>query len=229
MNGGRATTNGSTVPPPSPGLTVGLVDGDPLSTFRLRRLLRPYVDRVSVVDGLAGTDLVLIDPHLHMSDITDVADLVDTMSADGVVVYTWGPACGLSGPEGLQAAGWPLRGWLSKGLDADTLVDALERIHDGGWVCLEAPDPLRRLRSVPQGAPTLPSLTPREGQIISLVSAGLTNRQIADRSYLSVNSVKTYISSAYRKMGISRRTQAIVWGVQHDRGTWPPRAAGWNE
>ncbi len=210
-------------------LTVGLADGDPLSTFGLRRRLRSYVDRVSVVDGFADADLVLVDPHVHLKDITGVAELLGAMPTDGVVVYTWAAASGLSGPDRLKAAGWPLRGWLSKGLEVDVLVDGLEGIHAGRWVSLDAPDPVQRLRTVSNGASRAHSLTVREGQIVSLIAAGFTNRQIADHSYLSVNTVKTSIRSAYRKMGVSRRTQAVVWAVRHDHVAWPSTMVGRDE
>ena len=58
-------------------------------------------------------------------------------------------------------------------------------------------------------------LSPREGSVLGLVVSGLSNQQIADRLYLSINSVKTYIRSAYRKLGVSSRAQAVAWGVQH--------------
>ena len=44
--------------------------------------------------------------------------------------------------------------------------------------------------------------------------------EIAERSYLSINSVKTYIRTAYRKLGLSRRSQAVRWGLEH--GFLPP-------
>ncbi len=50
---------------------------------------------------------------------------------------------------------------------------------------------------------------------LGLVVSGLSNQQIADRLYRSINSVKTYIRSAYRKLGVSSRAQAVAWGVQH--------------
>jgi DNA-binding NarL/FixJ family response regulator len=58
-------------------------------------------------------------------------------------------------------------------------------------------------------------LSPREGSVLGLVVAGLSNQQIADRLYLSINSVKTYIRSTYRKVGVSSRAQAVAWGIQH--------------
>ena len=58
-------------------------------------------------------------------------------------------------------------------------------------------------------------LSPREAEIIALITQGLSNQEIADRAFLSINSVKTYIRTAYRKMGVQRRSQAVLWGVQH--------------
>ena len=58
-------------------------------------------------------------------------------------------------------------------------------------------------------------LTAREAEIIALITQGLSNQEIAERSYLSINSVKTYIRTAYRKMGVASRSQAVLWGVNH--------------
>ena len=43
----------------------------------------------------------------------------------------------------------------------------------------------------------------------------LTSLQIADRACISVNSVKTYIRLAYRKIGVERRSQAVLWAAQN--------------
>ena len=58
-------------------------------------------------------------------------------------------------------------------------------------------------------------LSARESEIIALITQGLTNEDIAARAHLSINSVKTYIRTSYRKMGVERRSQAVLWGVQH--------------
>ena len=64
-------------------------------------------------------------------------------------------------------------------------------------------------------------LSRRESEILRLVVAGHGNQQIADALYLSINSVKTYIRSAYRKMDVTSRAQAVVWGIQHGFLTRP--------
>jgi DNA-binding CsgD family transcriptional regulator len=69
-------------------------------------------------------------------------------------------------------------------------------------------------RRAPAG-PDLVGLTGREVEVLELIAEGLTNQEIADRVYISINSVKTYIRSAYRKIGVNSRSQAAVWGLQH--------------
>ena len=61
----------------------------------------------------------------------------------------------------------------------------------------------------------LVGLTGRELQVLALIAEGLTNQEIADKVFVSINSVKTYIRSAYRKIGVNSRSQAAVWGLQH--------------
>ncbi len=63
-------------------------------------------------------------------------------------------------------------------------------------------------------------LTPRETEVLQLLTLGLSNQQIADECFLSINSVKSYIRSAYRRIGATSRSQAVVWCIQH--GFEPP-------
>ena len=58
-------------------------------------------------------------------------------------------------------------------------------------------------------------LSPREATVLGRVVQGLSNQEIADELYLSINSVKTYIRSAYRKIEAVSRAQAVAWGIQH--------------
>jgi DNA-binding NarL/FixJ family response regulator len=62
-------------------------------------------------------------------------------------------------------------------------------------------------------------LSPRESSVLALVTCGLGNQDIADELYLSINSVKTYIRSAYRKIDVTSRSQAVAWAIQHGFST----------
>ena len=84
-------------------------------------------------------------------------------------------------------------------------------------------DLVRRLDRVPTdaGSEAPPAdrfagfrLSEREGQVLRLVGAGQTNEEIARELFVSINTVKTYLRTAYRKIGVSRRSQAVLWVSQ---------------
>ncbi|WP_246060593.1 response regulator transcription factor [Nocardioides dongxiaopingii] len=58
-------------------------------------------------------------------------------------------------------------------------------------------------------------LSERELQVLHLITNGRTNQEIVETLYLGMNTVKTYIRTAYRKIGVESRTQAVLWGVHH--------------
>jgi len=66
-----------------------------------------------------------------------------------------------------------------------------------------------------RGARESCGLTQRELEVLELVTVGCSNDEIAKRLFLSINSVKSYIRTGYRKIGATRRTQAVLWGVEH--------------
>lgn len=58
-------------------------------------------------------------------------------------------------------------------------------------------------------------LSSREAAILALVTQGLSNRDVAARAFIGMNSVKTYIRSAYRKINVTSRTQAVIWALEN--------------
>jgi len=58
------------------------------------------------------------------------------------------------------------------------------------------------------------SITPRELEILGLMAAGLSNREIADKLFVSENTVKTHSSRLFDKLGARRRTQAVQLGKE---------------
>jgi DNA-binding CsgD family transcriptional regulator len=72
------------------------------------------------------------------------------------------------------------------------------------------------VRPTDVATPTVdPGLSPREMQVMRLIASGSTNDEIAQQLFLGINTIKTYIRTAYRKVGVSRRSQAIIWGREH--------------
>jgi DNA-binding CsgD family transcriptional regulator len=57
-------------------------------------------------------------------------------------------------------------------------------------------------------------ITPRELEILQLIAEGLSNKEIAERAYVSENTVKTHSSRLFDKLGARRRTQAVQLGKE---------------
>jgi len=78
-------------------------------------------------------------------------------------------------------------------------------------------DPPQRARSAPglDWPGRREGLTDREAEILALITQGKSNADVARLTYLSPNTVKSYIRTVYRKIGAASRTQAVLWGVDH--------------
>lgn len=59
------------------------------------------------------------------------------------------------------------------------------------------------------------ALSARELQVVELIAVGHSNQEICEQLFLSMNTVKTHIRRAYRAIGVTRRTEAVVWAVRH--------------
>ncbi|ARC57921.1 Transcriptional regulatory protein LiaR [Frondihabitans sp. 762G35] len=198
-------------------LLVTLVDDYDVVLMGLAHLFDEYRDRIliSEIDANATLDdeidIVLYDSFAQPeSDQQELAGLVANPRARKVVVYTWN-----FHPDLVAGAlGQGVHGYLSKTLSARELVEALEAVHAGEKVVSE-PSP-RASRSPSLDWPgKAEGITDRESEILALITQGKSNAEVATLTYLSPNTVKSYIRSVYRKIGAASRTQAVLWGVAH--------------
>ena len=60
----------------------------------------------------------------------------------------------------------------------------------------------------------IPHLTSREREVLALLIGGNTNRQISKELHVTERTVKEHLSSLYRKLGVSNRTEAALLGLQ---------------
>jgi two-component system, NarL family, response regulator LiaR len=58
------------------------------------------------------------------------------------------------------------------------------------------------------------AITPREHEILGLIAEGLSNREIAERLFVSENTVKTHSSRLFEKLSVNRRMQAVQKGKE---------------
>lgn len=103
-------------------------------------------------------------------------------------------------------------GYVLKDVRGSGLVESLRKVASGRSLL----DPMltrkviERIQTRTDTDPRLGSLTARETQILTLIAAGLTNRQIGAELSLAEKTVKNYVSGLLAKLGLQRRTQAAI-------------------
>lgn len=110
-------------------------------------------------------------------------------------------------------------GYLPLGVDMDELVRVLYTVRRGELTLHPSllPAILQQLKAEPgQPSSTLPEdFTERELQILSALSRGLTDRDIAQQLYISVRTVQSHLARIYEKINVHNRTEAALFAVQH--------------
>jgi|EndMetStandDraft_8_1072994.scaffolds.fasta_scaffold26210_2 DNA-binding NarL/FixJ family response regulator len=191
-------------------LRVSVVSAQKLTRAGVMQLLKTDPKRVCVVE---------VDPERHVDtcDVT-VYDLADLISASGIelvrLMARKVPVVGLARPGRpdltQDALTIGLATTVSMNVTAQGLVDAVE---EAAWC--HRPDEVARTGAHREAIRASACLSRREMEILELIVGGLTNKEIAARLWLSMNSVKTYIRGAYRKIGVTRRPEAVLWGCHH--------------
>ncbi|MFF3542493.1 response regulator [Streptomyces platensis] len=159
--------------------------------------------RMPDLDGLAATRLISED-----EDLAGVKVLVLTTFENDEYVA-----------EALRAGA---SGFLGKGINPDELLDAIRVVAAGDSLLsptatkaliarfLAQPAPPRG----PAAAPQLAALTPRECEVVTLVAAGLSNDEIAERLFVTPLTAKTHANRAMTKLGARDRAQLVVIAYQ---------------
>lgn len=124
--------------------------------------------------------------------------------------------------EGLRAGAL---GYLLKDVSSQELAQAIRTVNAGG--ALIEPSITRKVLaeftrlptpSIPPVDDSSEALSEREIEILQLMAQGATNRQIAERLYLAEGTVKNYVSTIFRKLGVQDRTQAVLAAQQRGLG-----------
>jgi DNA-binding NarL/FixJ family response regulator len=158
-------------------------------------------------DGTTPPDVVLYDVLLlHDGDGADLDHLVNQSPSIVIAVGR-----DLRPDLESQALDRGARAVISLGVSGDELLEVV-RAALGGTLheaaAARSPD-----TDLPLGREV--GLSRRESAVLRLIVQGYTNQEIADQLYLSINSIKTYIRTTYRKIGVSYRQQAVTWAIQH--------------
>jgi two-component system, NarL family, nitrate/nitrite response regulator NarL len=110
------------------------------------------------------------------------------------------------------------QGYLLKNMDPDDWLQYLRSIVEGSDTAARglASKLLYQFRERDvQNTPSINSLTPREKEILQLVSKGLTNKLIADQLFISENTVKNHIKNLLQKLHLENRVQLASYALKY--------------
>jgi two-component system response regulator DesR len=170
--------------------------------FRLMLGEQPWVERcLSARNSREAMTLAArYEPHVALVDLfvgqesgAEISERLRALSPMTNVLLISG--AGRISPNAARAAG--AAGFVSKDWPAAEIAAAVRRVGVGMTVF--------RAHEAPQGPP----LSDREREVLQEVASGATNREIAERLFLSPHTVKEHTSSLYRKLGVRNRAEAV--------------------
>ncbi|RLV50171.1 DNA-binding response regulator [Nocardioides mangrovicus] len=203
-------------------ITVSVLSEYELISAGVASVLARFPDQVSLVDDRSSEVDVAVWSTFGVLRLPDFDRLREQSRARRIAALCWDLE-----PEMVRRAlEAGADGYLSTTLSGEELVEALSRIAAGETVVSPAPTSETPGEVLPDWPGQREGLSEREGDIVALIARGLSNDDVAGQLFLSINTVKSYIRSAYKKMGVASRSQAVLWAVDHrlqptDRGPVP--------
>lgn len=197
-------------------IRVAILNDYEIVVAGISALLAPYAGRIEVVEEVgqlipvSDVDIVLYDTFGQAQGNAIDIESIRARTQAKVIVFSWNTEPELIARAITKGAS----GYIAKSAEAGEVIDIVERVYAGETV---VPIGVGETGGDDRGGwpGKVDGLTAREAEVIALITQGLSNQEIADRCYLSINSVKTYIRTAYRKIGVTRRSQAVLWGIDH--------------
>lgn len=194
--------------------SVLLCSDEPILAEGLARILAgsENLELVSYCQGMDSlrAQMESLQPDLLLVDLTAgitfgvLSSLHEAASQAKIVLWVHSISTELA----LQAMSLGVRGILRKTLPTDTLMRCLMRVNDGElWFEKALTDSIMSARRY--------SLTRREGQLVSLLSQGLKNKEIATALNISEGTVKVYLSRLFQKLGVKDRFELALYGLKN--------------
>ncbi|QCW51625.1 response regulator transcription factor [Nocardioides dongxiaopingii] len=190
------------------GLRIAVLSSRDLVRHGLRGMLRELpvpVYFVDATDPTVAADLIIVDATGTLNDEAEGLEAVTTGEDAPVLVLTSRPPA-----QGFAEWDQAVHGFVSVSATDTQLVDAV-----AGALRTSLVARTKRVLTTPD---RLSGLSPREVQVLAAIAAGKSNGEIAQEIYLGLNTIKTYIRTAYRKIGVTTRPNAILWALDHGLG-----------
>lgn len=201
-------------------IRVAILNDFPLIVEGLARIFEHYPARVQLLELaikshriVEPVDVILYDVFAVDRRQLTIPKVLKPKPRDvKVVLFDWTSDVALI-EHGMQHG---VDGYIHKSLPASRIVESIERVMRGERVIAMSEVHRDAPRSTAGEWPgRAEGLTTRESEVIALITQGMSNVDIAKSLFLSPNSIKSIIRQAYKKMGVTRRGEAVAWGATH--------------
>jgi NarL family two-component system response regulator LiaR len=194
-------------------IKVALVNDYTIVLEGLRSLLHSSEPEIHVVEMAVRKkprqriDVTLLDTY---GELAGLSERVSSLSSDptngAIVVFSFSDQ-----PQAVRhALKGGAEGFISKSLPREQIIEGIRATARGERVVLTQ----RSHHGAIDGALRWPGrdigLTERESEILSLLSTGMTNRELGSHLYISENTVKTQLRHLYAKLNVRNRAQAVA-------------------
>ena len=152
-----------------------------------------------------SVDVTLLDTY---GELHTLGERVRSLGADpgngAIVVFSFSDR-----PQAVRRALQAgAQGFISKAIPRDQIIDGIRAAARGEQVVLTQRTQHAQIDQALRWPGRERGLTERESELLSLLSTGMTNRELGDHLYISENTVKTQLRHLYSKLGVRNRAQA---------------------
>jgi DNA-binding NarL/FixJ family response regulator len=210
-------------------IRVALVNDYVIVVEGLRALLRSSEPEIEVIEidirkgPRRGVDVTLLDTYGELGTLAERVRSLGADSSNGaIVVFSFSDR-----PQAVRRAMRAgAQGFISKAVPRQQIIDGIKAAARGDRVVLTQRSQHAQIDEALRWPGREIGLTERESELLSLLSTGMTNRELGSHLYVSENTIKTQLRSLYAKLGVRNRAQAASLAVQgilgdHGRQTKP--------
>ena len=211
-------------------IKIIIVDDHPLIKEGLKQILSFYPDIEIVSEGSTGSeaisivsetscDILLLDINMPVMSGLDALKIIrQTNPYLKVLLLTVENDFGTL----REAIDLKVNGYILKESAGSTLTDAIRHVYSGGnyidqtltkhvFNIINEPSMARESTSKPEMPDHFSLLTEREKEILSYISKGCSNKEIASKLFLSEKTIRNTITSIFKKINVKDRVQAAIY------------------
>ena len=198
-------------------IQIALVNDYEIVLEGLRALLKPSEREIHVVEidikkgPRRRVDVTLLDTYGEIEDLGDrVRALAANPRAGAIVVFSFSDQTRAV----RHAMGAGAQGFISKAVPTQEIIDGVVAAARGERVVLTRSSQRAAIDEALRWPGREIGLTERESELLSLLSTGMTNRELGGHLYVSENTVKTQLRHLYAKLNVRNRAQAASLASQ---------------